>query len=233
MLGRRTAQRGLFEADNRYLGFVGEGTFYGFLACHRVESSCDEDFAGFCSPDYGRPSVPPSLLATALLLQTHDRISDEEAQARADYDLRWKADLGVELGERPFAKSTLHHFRGQLVLKEKMRAVFQRSLEYARQSGYLKKRELKAVPDTTYILGRGAVKDTYNLLADGMRQLLTYMEPEIACFVLVTNLNANVIAKATSIPVWKAGQLLVEDYTLSIDETIQPPSCCKARSRPI
>jgi transposase len=172
MLGRRSTQLGLFEADNLYLGYVGEGTFYGFLARHRGEFFYDEDFAEFYSPDNGRPSVPPSLLATALLLQTHDRVSDEEAKARADYDVRWKVALGVELGERPFAKSTLQLFRAQLVLKEKMRAVFQRSLEYARQSGYLRKHKLKAVLDTTYILGRGAVKDTYNLLADSIRQLM-------------------------------------------------------------
>jgi transposase len=172
MLGKRSVQRGLFEADNLYLDFVGEDTFYGFLARHRGELFRDEDFAEFYSPDWGRPSVPPSLLATALLLQTHDRVSDEEAKARADYDLRWKVALGVEADERPFAKSTLQLFRAQLVLKEKMRAVFQRSLEYALQSGTMKRRKLRAVLDTTYILGRGAVKDTYNLLADSMRQLL-------------------------------------------------------------
>ncbi|MFC2023486.1 IS1182 family transposase [Chloroflexota bacterium] len=172
MLGKRSAQLGMFEADHVYLDHVGEGTFYGFLARHRGELFYDEDFAEFYSPDQGRPSVPPSLLATALLLQTHDRVSDKEAKARADYDLRWKVALGVEEKARPFAKSTLQLFRAQLVLKEKMRAVFQRSLEYARQSGYMKKHKLRAVLDTTYILGRGAVKDTYNLLADSMRQLL-------------------------------------------------------------
>ena len=172
MLGERSPQRGLFEADHLYLDFVGRNTFYGFLARHRGELFRDEDFADFYSPDMGRPSVPPSLLATALLLQTHDRVSDGEAKGRADYDVRWKVALGVEMGVRPFAKSTLQLFRAQLVLKDKMRAVFQRSLEYALQSGYMKNRKLRAVLDTTYILGRGAVKDTYNLLADSMRQLL-------------------------------------------------------------
>ena len=42
----------------------------------------------------------------------------------------------------------------------------------ARQSGYLKKRGMRVALDTTYILGRGAVKDTYNLLADGIVKLL-------------------------------------------------------------
>jgi hypothetical protein len=111
-------------------------------------------------------------LATALLLQTHDRVSDEEAKNRADYDIRWKVALGVALDDRPFAKSTLQVFRAQLILHDKVRAVFTKSLHFARQTGYLKNRKIKAVLDTTFILGAGAVKDTYNLLADGIVKLV-------------------------------------------------------------
>lgn len=124
MLGKRSRQRGLFEADNQYLEFVGRDSFYGFLADQRSKLFRDEDFAEIYCPDNGRPSVAPSLLANALLLQTHDKVSDEEAKARADYDLRWKVALGIEVDERPFAKSTLQLFRAQLILKEKMRCVF-------------------------------------------------------------------------------------------------------------
>ena len=46
------------------------------------------------------------------------------------------------------------------------------SLQFARQTGYLKGRRMKVAVDTTYILGRGAVKDTYNLLADGIVQVV-------------------------------------------------------------
>ena len=42
----------------------------------------------------------------------------------------------------------------------------------ARGSGYLKRRGMRVALDTTYILGRGAVRDTYNLLADGIVKLL-------------------------------------------------------------
>jgi transposase len=171
MLGKHSQQGSLFEADNQYLNFVGRGSFYGFLASQRGRLFRDEDYAVFYCPDNGRPSVAPSLLANALLLQTYEGVSDEEAKARADYDLRWKVALGIEVDERPFAKSTLQLFRAQLILKEKMREVFVRSLELARQSGYLKERRLKVILDTTYILGRGAVKDTYNLLGDGIQQL--------------------------------------------------------------
>ena len=63
-------------------------------------------------------------------------------------------------------------FRAQLILHDKVREVFESSLRQARQSGYLKKRGMRVALDTTYILGRGAVKDTYNLLADGIVKLL-------------------------------------------------------------
>ena len=49
--------------------------------------------------------------------------------------------------------------------------IFQRSLRFARESGYLKGRRMKVALDTTNILGRGAAKDTYNLLADGIVQV--------------------------------------------------------------
>ena len=114
----------------------------------------------------------PSLLATALLLQSHDRVSDAEAKARADFDLRWKVALGIEVEERPFAKSTLQVFRAQLILHDKVGEVFESSLRLAREPGCLKGRGMKVELDTTNLLGRGAVKDTYNLLTDGIVKLL-------------------------------------------------------------
>ena len=172
MLGKRSDQKGLWEADRLYLDYVGQDTFYGLLASLRGQLFSDDDFAEIYGPDNGRDSVPPSLLATALLLQTYDKVSDAEAKARADFDIRWKVALGIEIEDRPFAKSTLQMFRAQLILHEKVREVFESSLRLARQSGYLKKRGMRVALDTTYILGRGAVKDTYNLLADGIVKLL-------------------------------------------------------------
>ncbi len=168
MLGKRLVAGGAHP----YLDHVGRDTFYGFLALHREELFRDEDFASLYCLDNGRPSVSPNLLATALLLQTYEGVSDEESKQRADFDLRWKVALGVGLEERPFAKSTLQLFRVHLILPERARAIFQKSLDFARQTGYFRSRKLKVVLDTSYILGRGAVKDTYNLLADGIGKLV-------------------------------------------------------------
>ena len=106
MLGERSGQRGLWEADQLYLDMVGRGKFYGALASLRGTLFYDADFAALYCLDNGRSSVPPSLLATALLLQTYDKASDVEAKGRADFDLRWKVALGVEMEERSFVQST-------------------------------------------------------------------------------------------------------------------------------
>jgi len=195
MLGRRSDQRGLFEADVQYLDVVGEDSFYGFLATLRREVFRDEDFADFYAEDgNGRPSRPPSLLATALLLQTYDRVSDQEATERAAFDLRWKVALGITIEERPFAKSTLQLFRAQLVVHEEGARIFERSLALARARGFVpRQRRMRLALDTTYILGRGAVKDTYNLLADGivlvLRELARSTASELAAYAAARGMD--------------------------------------------
>ncbi len=77
-------------------------------------------------------------------------------------------ELGLGLEAPSIARLT----QAQLILHDQIQAVFLRSLELAREKGLLKGPALRLVLDTTPILGRGAVKDTYNLLADGIRQLL-------------------------------------------------------------
>lgn len=88
MLGKRSTQPLLFDADTMYLDSVGRDSFYGFLVTQRSHLFRDEDFADLCCKNNGRDSVPPSLLSEALLLQAHDRVADEDATERADYDIR-------------------------------------------------------------------------------------------------------------------------------------------------
>ena len=105
MLGELSDQRGLWQLDQLYLDLVSKDTFYGLLTPLRGRLFRDGDFAESYCLDNGRASGPPGLLATALLLQTPDTVSD--AEARADFDIRWKVALGFEIEDRPFAKSTL------------------------------------------------------------------------------------------------------------------------------
>ncbi|MAE96988.1 MAG: hypothetical protein CL910_20250 [Deltaproteobacteria bacterium] len=171
-MGRQSPQGVLFRPDHALRGHVGKGSFYGLLGENGRTWFPDEAFAELYHEDFGRPSVPPSQLAVALLLQAHDTVSDEEAIARSAYDLRWKVALGLELDEKLCAKSTLQRFRAQLVLHEATGQIFDRGIEACRAAGLLKRTTLSAAIDTTPILGRGAVRDTFNLVSDGIRHVV-------------------------------------------------------------
>lgn len=171
MLGKTCLQREFFDTENMYTAKLKADSFYRFLAEHRHEIFRDDDYASLYCATNGRNSVAPSLLAAACVLQSHDGTSDDETVQRATYDVRWAVALGTALTVQPFAKSTLQEFRAKLILNDKALALFQHSLNFARAKGYLKNRPLRIAMDTTHILGKGAVKDTYNLLADGIKKL--------------------------------------------------------------
>ncbi len=171
MLGQHSPQGELFRPDNQYLDFVGRDSFYGFLAGSRGLFR-DRDFAELYTKEQGRPSVPPSQLCIALLLQSRDGVSDDEAIQRTAFDLRWKVALGLNLDEKLCAKSTLQLFRSKLVLHDKFEKLFQASVDACMKAGLVKRKKLEVAIDTTPVLGRGAVKDTFNLISDQIRTVV-------------------------------------------------------------
>ncbi len=86
MMGQRSSQRSPLDAEYHFKHLVGENCFPWQLSQVRDELFRDEEFSELYRLDNGRPSVPSSLLATALLLQTHDKVSDTEAHRRAEQE---------------------------------------------------------------------------------------------------------------------------------------------------
>jgi Transposase DDE domain/Transposase domain (DUF772) len=172
MMGVRSPQDRLFAADHLYLDFVGRETVYGFLAQNRSRLFRDEDFVRLYCPTNGRPSVPPSVGISVLFLRAYEGVSFVEAIERTKYDLRWKVALGLELDEVPMQKSALQELEAKLVLHEQGEALLKQSIDAARRAGYVKSHKIRVALDTTPMLGQGAVKDTYNLLADGIATLV-------------------------------------------------------------
>lgn len=172
MMGEIPAQGNLFGGDWQHLDYVGRTTFYGWLALEGARIYPDEDFRSFYVLDNGRKSVPPSQMIRMVLLQWYDKVSDDEAVERTKYDLRWKTALGIEDHEGLCAKFTLQTFRGKLLLSDRGRVLLARSVKACREAGVLRNRKIRASVDTSPIIGRGAVKDTYNLVADAMVKLL-------------------------------------------------------------
>jgi hypothetical protein len=216
MMGTVSAQGTLFGADHLHLEHVGRGSFYGWLALEGPRVFPDSDFEHFYVRDNGRRSVPPSRMMRMVLLQWHDKTSDEESILRAKYDLRWKAALGLEDHEGLCAKFTLQTFGGKLLLNNKGRELLMRSVKVCRETGALRSRKVCAALDTSPILGRGAVKDTYNLVADGMAKLLR----TLAAFEtpLLEPVNVELFAQAHDLSRYVTGASLKGGAQLDWDD---------------
>ena len=150
---------------------VPKDSFYAKLNRHGHDWFRDEDYASMYSSRRGRPSVPPSLLARAILLQNYDNLSDRELVDRIRFDLRYKMALDVPVDYAGFDPSLLSIFRSRLVLHELERSAFDRSIEKARESKVLTEGAAQAI-DSAPIDGAAAVQDTYTLLRTGIEKAL-------------------------------------------------------------
>ena len=91
-------------------------SFYARLAQWRDVLVDDEDYAPlYKDSPRGRPSIPPSMVVLAMLLEYHDDCSDAEAEQRMRFDLRWKHALGLGLQEAGFDATVLCRFRRKLL----------------------------------------------------------------------------------------------------------------------
>jgi len=170
MLGRRDQQRSLFDAQS-LPHRVPPDSFYGRMAAVSEVLFRDDDLASMYCPDNGRPSLPPSLMAGATLLQFYDDVSDAEAVDRMKFDRRWQVALNLPIDYAGFDPSCFTYFRQRLIDNKQERYAFDRFIAVGRQAGFIPDR-VTLLTDTTNVKGAGAVQDTYTLLRKGMRKLL-------------------------------------------------------------
>ena len=89
-----------FENPREILGDrLREGSIYWLLADHGDRLFADDYFADLYQvSSRGRPTVPARVLATVMVLQAHEGLSDQEAVDRLERELAWQAAAGVEAG---------------------------------------------------------------------------------------------------------------------------------------
>jgi hypothetical protein len=170
MLGRRDPQRSLFDAQS-LPHRVPADSFYGRMGAVNDVLFCDNDLAMMYCPDNGRPSIPPSLMSGATLLQFYDDVSDAEAVDRMKFDRRWQVALNLPLDYAGFDPSCFTYYRKRVIENGQERYAFNRFIAVGREAGFIPDR-VTLLTDTTNVQGAGAVQDTYTLLRKGMRKLL-------------------------------------------------------------
>src|SRR5260370_4180071 len=114
MLGVERADRELLDAQALVGHLVAESSLFAFLAAHRQDLFGDQEFEDLFPSGRGRPSIPASVMASILVLQTLHDLSDREAAEAARGDLRWKVATGMALDHNGFDPTTLGHWRKRL-----------------------------------------------------------------------------------------------------------------------
>src|SRR3954463_1671709 len=110
--GSSAGQRDLLDVESVAGHLLPAGSVFAFLAEHRGRLFPASMFEDLFASGRGRPSLPPELVASVLVLQTLHGFSDREAVEAVTFDLRWKAAVGLAVTEGGFHPSTLTDWRG-------------------------------------------------------------------------------------------------------------------------
>ena len=172
MMGHRDIDSNYVPPTDEQLDYLGRNSFPAWLALNAHRVFPDSFFASLYDHTNGRPSVAPSQLMTLLLLQTHFGVSQREAMQAAKFDLRYRIPLGLTGQDVLCARSTYVLFRTKLLVSGASNNLFERALEECKRAGFFKSKTFRVAIDTTEILGWGAARDTYNLIADAITILL-------------------------------------------------------------
>ncbi len=114
MQGRERVDRELLDAQALVGHLVPAGSMFAFLAEHRQDVFPDGEFEDLFPSGKGRPSIPASVMASVMVLQTLHDCSDRETEDAARCDLRWKVATGMALDHKGFDASTLVYWRKRL-----------------------------------------------------------------------------------------------------------------------
>jgi hypothetical protein len=152
-------------------------SIYALLHGERDRLFPDEFFADLFS-ERGRRSVPPSVVATVMVLQRLEGCSDREAVERYSFDARWRYAAGVggyDGGEwGSFAHTVLVDMRERLRRSARPDRVFEATLEAAHAAGLVGRRR---VLDSTPLYDAVATMDTVTLIRSALRGLLRVADP--------------------------------------------------------
>src|SRR5205085_7523114 len=142
-LGRASQQLDLLDAVTRFCDeTLPANSIFGFLHEHRETLFPDSMFTDLFAA-VGRRSVPPSVVATVMVLQRLEGLSDREAVDRFTFDARWRYACGAggwDIGRAGFAHTVLVDMRERLRRSDRPDRIFEVALAAAREAGLLGRR---------------------------------------------------------------------------------------------
>ena len=143
---------------------------FAFLAAHRQDLFPDDEFEDLFPSGKGRPSIPASVMASVLVLQSLHDFSDRETAEAARCDLRWKVATGMALDDAGFDASTLVYWRRRLAKSGRPHRINDAVKQVIEQTGILRGRRKRAV-DSTIVADAVATQDTITQLISAIRRV--------------------------------------------------------------
>src|SRR5690606_10902886 len=159
MQGSERSDRELTDTLAYCGDLIPEGAVYRFLA---------ERFADLFT-GRGRPSQPASVMATVLVLQALETISDREAVERLRCDVRWKAAAGLTLTDPAFHPSVLTLWRARLRDSDDPERIFNAVRAVVAETGVVARKKRRAL-DSTLLDDAVATQDTVTQLVAQIRK---------------------------------------------------------------
>lgn len=162
MQGNSESQGDLWDVSSVAGHLLPPGSVFSFLAEHRLELFPPEMFTDLFPSTRGRPSIAPEVVASVLVLQALNGLSDRAAAEAVTFDLRWKAACGLAVDGAAFHPTVLTYWRKRLAASEHPNRIF--------DTGVLKGRTRRAL-DSTVLNDAVATQDTVTQLVAAIRRV--------------------------------------------------------------
>jgi IS5 family transposase len=170
MCSQRHAPDEQLDAASWCRHLIPQGSVYAFLADHRQQLFPPELFADVARQGGGHASVPAEVIATVMVLQALEGLSDREAVSALRRDIAWKVACGLRLDDEGFHPTVLVYWRNRLRASERPRRIFDAAGQVVEQTGVLTGRG-RRVLDSTILADAVATQDTVTQLLAAIRRV--------------------------------------------------------------
>jgi hypothetical protein len=170
MSPQRHASDDQLDAASWCRHLIPRGSVYAFLADHRHELFPPALFADVVRQGGGHPSVPAEVVATVMVLQALEGLSDREAISALRRDIAWKVACGLRLDDEGFHPTVLVYWRARLRASERPRRIFEAVRQVVEATGVLAGRG-RRVLDSTILEDAVATQDTVTQLVAAIRRV--------------------------------------------------------------
>jgi len=171
MQGKSDPNAELLDAAALCRHLVDDGSVHAFLADHRHELFPDELFADLFPSGRGRPSVPADVIASTMVLQALEGLSDRQAADALRQNIAWKVAAGLAIDAAGIHPTVLTYWRNRLRESSRPERIFDAVRGVVAATGVLKGRARRAL-DSTVLDDAVATQDTVTQLVAAIRRVL-------------------------------------------------------------